>query len=65
MAVIDKYANLNRAFTAARHIKTMCDDLKAFAGNIPFNNLEGRLDSMRESYANGVGPLLAAVNPLV
>jgi hypothetical protein len=70
MAVIDKYAAVERAFTAAQQIKNHADFLAAQSGPINFNILRGRLDGMRESYLGGIQPLLslgnaAAVNSVV
>ena len=70
MAVIDKYAAVNRAFESARVIKQHADELKATNTAINFNNLRGRLDGMREHYLGGIQPLLnlgtaAQVNPVI
>lgn len=70
MPVIDKYAVLNAAFRAAKHIDGLANDLASVSGAIPFNSLQGRLDGMRESYAAGVQPMLdlgtqAQVNAVV
>lgn len=72
MAIIDKHDVTKAAFVAVTNIAAMANDLKAMAGAgaIPFNNLRGRLDSMRSSYLNGVQPLLSVgaagtVNPVI
>ena len=62
MAIIDKYGTLRPAFTAAKAIKANADALKAQAGPISFRTLADRLDGMRDSYDDGIAPLLAIGN---
>ena len=62
MAIIDKYATLRPAFRAAAAIKAHADALKAQSGPIAFRVLSDRIDGMRESYDDGIAPLLAIGN---
>jgi len=62
MAVYDEYAILKTAFTSAKAIKAYADQLKAQSGPIKSNALQARMDGMRESYQNGIAPLLAIGN---
>lgn len=70
MAVIDKYAIVERSFRGAQQISSLAQSLLASSGPIPFRTLQSRLDSMRETYLGSINVMLslgnaAQVNPVI
>lgn len=70
MPVNDKYQLVRAAIGGAKNIHAQATALQNQAEAIPFGQLRGRLDSMRDSYFNGIQPVVdlgtaAQVNPVV